>query len=154
MTCWCCTTFWNEYQKLVGEVEIADQSKGNFQQFAESGKGRVVLHHAICGYNSWEWYRELVGGRYQRKADGEHAAATFKHGQDLVVRPVSRHPIIFGMPEIHLIDETYKGMSLSPEVNVLLRTDDPTSDGPVAWVSPYCEVAGGLYSTGARSSKS
>jgi hypothetical protein len=30
-------------------------------------------------------------------------------------------------------------MSISPEVNVLLQTDDATSDGPVAWISPYAK---------------
>jgi type 1 glutamine amidotransferase len=36
-----------------------------------------------------------------------------------------------------LCDETYKGMWISPDVKVLLRTDNPTRDGPVAWISPY-----------------
>jgi type 1 glutamine amidotransferase len=34
-------------------------------------------------------------------------------------------------------DETYKGMWISPQVIVILKTDNPTSDGPVAWVSPF-----------------
>ena len=38
---------------------------------------------------------------------------------------------------MHLQDETYKGMWIAPDVKVLLRTDNPTSDGPVAWISPY-----------------
>ena len=37
------------------------------------------------------------------------------------------------------MDETYKGMWISPEATVLLRTNDPTSDGPVAWISPYAK---------------
>jgi type 1 glutamine amidotransferase len=41
------------------------------------------------------------------------------------------------MPEFHLIDETYKGMWIDPKATILLRTDHPTSDGPVAWISPY-----------------
>jgi type 1 glutamine amidotransferase len=65
------------------EDEISDQAKQNFQQFAESGKGIVVLHHAICGFNSWQWYKDLVGGSYPRRT------GAFKHGQDLVVRPVA-----------------------------------------------------------------
>ena len=36
-------------------------------------------------------------------------------------------------------DETYKGMWISPDVKVLLKTDNPTSDGPVAWISPYAK---------------
>ena len=38
---------------------------------------------------------------------------------------------------MHLWDETYKKMWISPKVEVLLKTDNPTSDGPIAWVSPY-----------------
>jgi type 1 glutamine amidotransferase len=38
---------------------------------------------------------------------------------------------------MHLRDETYKDVWISPKVKVLLKTDCPTSDGPVAWISPY-----------------
>jgi type 1 glutamine amidotransferase len=38
---------------------------------------------------------------------------------------------------MHLWDETYHGMWISPDVKVLLRSDAATSDGPVAWISPY-----------------
>jgi type 1 glutamine amidotransferase len=38
---------------------------------------------------------------------------------------------------MHLVDETYKGMWISPEVKVILETDEQTSDGPLAWISPY-----------------
>jgi uncharacterized protein len=50
---------------------------------------------------------------------------------------VAKHPITARLGTMHLWDETYKGMWISPDVKVLLRTDNPTSDGPVAWVSPY-----------------
>jgi type 1 glutamine amidotransferase len=50
---------------------------------------------------------------------------------------VAKHPITARLGAMHLWDETYKGMWISPEVKVLLRTDNPTSDGPVAWISPY-----------------
>jgi uncharacterized protein len=131
------------------EQEISDQAKQNLQNFAESGKGIVVLHHAICNYNDWPWYAETVGGRYQVKAADGRPAATYKHDQDLVVRPTTgprnAPPVLTGgkemnglaMWEMHIIDETYKGMWISPENKILLRTGDPTSDGPVAWISPY-----------------
>ena len=47
------------------------------------------------------------------------------------------HPITAGLSPFNLTDETYKGMWISPAVKVLLKTDNPTSDGPVAWISPY-----------------
>jgi type 1 glutamine amidotransferase len=38
---------------------------------------------------------------------------------------------------MHIVDEGYKGMWHSPDITVLMRTNHPASDGPVAWVSPY-----------------
>jgi type 1 glutamine amidotransferase len=118
--------------------EASDAEKKNLQDFAESGKGVVVLHHALCSHNDWPWYAEMAGGKYGK-------TSTFKHDQDLVVKPVNRmHPLLTGvgltglaMWEMHITDETYKGMWISPQATVLLRTDDQTSDGPVAWISPY-----------------
>jgi type 1 glutamine amidotransferase len=36
-----------------------------------------------------------------------------------------------------LWDETYTGMWISREVKVLLKMENPTSYGPVAWPSPF-----------------
>ena len=44
--------------------EIPDAQKANLKAFAESGKGLVVLHHALVSFSEWPWYRELVGGQY------------------------------------------------------------------------------------------
>ena len=41
------------------------------------------------------------------------------------------------MKPFALVDETYGHMQILPEAKVLLRTDAKSSDGPVAWVSPY-----------------
>ena len=47
------------------------------------------------------------------------------------------HPITKGLGTFRLLDETYKDLWIAPQVKVLLRSDNPTSDGPVAWISPY-----------------
>jgi type 1 glutamine amidotransferase len=118
--------------------EIGDAERKNLVDFLESGKGMVVLHHAIADYPAWDWWsREVVGGKYLLKAEGGMPASTFLHDQELFVEPVGSHPILSGINRMHLWDETYKGMWISPNVTVLLRTDNRTSDGPVAWVSPY-----------------
>jgi type 1 glutamine amidotransferase len=119
-------------------ADLNDAGRTNLRNFLESGKGMVVLHHAIANYQNWPWwYREVVGGRYRLKPEGGLPASTYRHDEDLFVRPVTQHPITSPVGAIHIRDETYKGMWISPEVKVLLRTDNPTSDGPVAWVSPY-----------------
>jgi type 1 glutamine amidotransferase len=118
--------------------ELDENGRKNLQDFAESGKGIVVLHHAILNYGSWPWwYREVVGGKYLLKPEDNMPASTYKHDQDMLVRPTAKHPIIDGIGPIQIRDETYKGMWISPKNTVLLSTDNPTSDGPVAWISAY-----------------
>ncbi|MFB3902401.1 MAG: ThuA domain-containing protein [Acidobacteriota bacterium] len=118
--------------------EIAEKQKSNLQAFVEGGKGLVVLHHAIADYGGWPWwYREVVGGRYLLEADGNLPASTYQHDQEVFAKVVSQHPVTEGVGDLHLRDETYKGLWISPDVNVLMRTDNPTSDGPLVWISPY-----------------
>ena len=133
--------FRSQYDVLVlydSVQEIAEPEKINLQDFLEAGKGVVVLHHAIADYQDWEWWtKEVVGGKYLLKPEGALPASTYLHDQELCVRPVIPHPITAGIGTMHLWDETYKGMWISPDVRVLLRADAPSSDGPVAWISPY-----------------
>lgn len=118
--------------------EIGEPERRNLRDFAESGKGIVVLHHAIAAYNTWEWYsKELLGGKYLLKPEAGRAASSYKHDEEIFVYPAARHPVVGDVGRMHLWDETYKGLWISPDVTVLLRTDHPLSDGPVAWISPY-----------------
>jgi hypothetical protein len=118
--------------------ELPDAQKKRLQEFVESGKGLVVLHHAIADFNSWEWWwRDVVGGRYLLNPDGGQPASTFLHDVELEAAPVTDHPVTRGVAPMLIQDETYKGMWISPGVTVLLRTNHPSSDGPLAWISPY-----------------
>jgi type 1 glutamine amidotransferase len=118
--------------------QLDEAGKRNLQAFAEAGKGIVVVHHAIADYQDWPWWwKEVVGGRYLLKQEGTIPASTYKHDEELLVLPVANHPILQGIVPMHIWDETYKGMWISPQVKVLLKTENPTSDGPLAWISPY-----------------
>lgn len=119
--------------------EISEPERQNLVNFLESGGGLVVLHHALVDYCDWKWwYEEVVGGRWFRTRDQPPRwITTWKHDVDLVVRPVAEHPILEGVGVLKITDETYKGMWLSPRNTVLMKTDDPTSDGPVVWIGPY-----------------
>lgn len=111
---------------------LSEKRRGHLREFAEAGKGIVVLHHALASNDDWPWwYEEVVGGRYLLDK------STYKHDVELAVQPAAAHPILKDLPPMRIIDETYKGMWISPRNTVLLKTDDPTSDGPVAWVSSY-----------------
>jgi type 1 glutamine amidotransferase len=117
--------------------DLEPKKQANLRDFVESGKGVVALHHAICGNVNWKWwYEEVVGGRYLSDAiNGKKSS--YKHDEELTIKPAIQHPILKGLGAFRIHDETYKDMWISPKVQVLLTTDNPTSDGPVAWVSPY-----------------
>ena len=119
--------------------DLGPKGRANAQAFAESGKGLVVMHHAIVDYaTTWPWwYQELVGGRYLEQPDGNQPASSYKHDEELQIEPAMNHPIVDSLGRFRITDETYKGMWISPKVKVLLKTDNPTSDGPVAWISPW-----------------
>ena len=116
---------------------LSAQARANLQAFAGSGKGIVVLHHAICSNNDWDWYRDLVGARYLVSPQGDQPASTYKHDERITVAVAEPHPITSGVALTEIFDETYKGMWFSPNVKVLLTTTHPLADPPLAWISPY-----------------
>jgi type 1 glutamine amidotransferase len=125
---------------MVQASSLDAARRTNLRDFVEGGKGLVVLHHAIADYTDWPWWSEQVaGGKYLLKPEGGRPGSTYKHDEDMYVEVAAAHPVTRGLGPLHLRDETYKGMWISPDVKVLLRTTNPTSDGPVAWISPYAK---------------
>jgi type 1 glutamine amidotransferase len=118
-------------------ASLSAAGKTHLMQFVESGGGVVALHHAIVSYPDWEWYRDLVGGRYLQEPRDGRPASTYLHDQDFAVRAATPHFITDGLALAGIHDETYKGMWIAPTNSVLLATSHPASDGPVAWVSAY-----------------
>lgn len=116
--------------------DLGDERKrDNLRAFVEAGKGVVVLHHAIGDNNTWRWwYQDVVGGRYLFQPEGGKPASTFKHDETIRVKVVKQHPVTAGLSDFTVEDETYKGMWISANAEILLTTDNPTSDGPIAWL--------------------
>lgn len=117
---------------------VPETQRQNLKNFAEAGKGIVVLHHAIADCNDWEWWwKEVVGGKYLMKPEMGLPASTYKHDVEFVAETVAEHPVTRGLGIMRVYDETYHGMWISPEVKVLMKTSELTSDGPLVWISPY-----------------
>jgi uncharacterized protein len=116
---------------------LSPAGRANLQAFAESGKGIVVLHHALCSHNDWDWYRDLIGARYLIEAQGGRPPSTYKHDETIPVAIARPHPITAGVAMTEIFDETYKGMWIAPGNTVLLTTTHPLADPPLAWISAY-----------------
>ncbi len=118
--------------------DLEPERRANLQAFVEGGGGVVALHHTLAGYTRWPWWsEEVVGGRYRHEPEDGHPASSYLHDVDLRVRPRRAHPITQDLGAFRIRDETYKGLWISPRAEILLETDDPTSDGPVAWTFPH-----------------
>jgi type 1 glutamine amidotransferase len=118
--------------------EIPEEQKQALRAFVESGKGLVVLHHAIADFNNWEWWwKEVVGVHYLVAPLGDAPRSTYKHGQEVMVQQVAAHPILYAVGPLHMIEETYKQVWVSPKNTILMKTDHPLAEGPMAWVSAY-----------------
>lgn len=112
---------------------LPENKRKHIREYLESGKGLVILHHAICSNTDWKWWtEEVAGGVYPE-------SATFKHDETIPVRVKKQHPVTAGVPDFTIFDETYKGLWISPKVDVLLETSNITSDGPVAWIGPWAK---------------
>jgi type 1 glutamine amidotransferase len=115
-----------------------ERARQNLRSFVESGKGVVAIHHALANNQEWPWwYEEVLGGVYFMKPKGPHPGSTFREGLHLRIRKSAEHPVTAGISDFEIVDEVYNRLWLSPKVHVLLTTNHPESQGPVAWISPY-----------------
>jgi len=118
--------------------DVPEAQRKNLRDFLESGKGVLILHHALASLNDWQWWwQDVRAGKYVLKDEPGHVASTYLHDQELIVEPTGKHPITDSIGTMHIIDETYKHVWISPKAEILLKTDHPTADGPLMWVSPY-----------------
>lgn len=117
--------------------ELPEVQRKHLKSFVESGKGLVLLHHAVVDLADWEWWwREVVGGLYVLKAMPGMPASSYLHDVEMVVNPAGSHPIVKGLPQMRLYDETYKQVWLREGVEQLLRVDHPESDKVIGWIGP------------------
>lgn len=118
--------------------EIGEKEKVNLKAFVESGKGIIVLHHALADYNEWEWWwRDVVGGRYLLKNEDGRLGSTYRQNQEVEIEAEPDHPITAGLGRFILTDEVYKLMWHSPKARPILTTKHPFSDPILGWISAY-----------------
>ena len=122
--------------------KISEKRKKNFIDILSKGKGLVVLHHAVGAFDDWREYEKIIGGRYFHKesarAGKTYKKSTYKHDVDMKVNIAQKqHPVTHRIDDFKIHDETYKGCYFKDDNNVLLTTDEPTSDKTIGWTRQY-----------------
>jgi hypothetical protein len=118
--------------------DVPEAQRENVRRYVEEGGAVVGIHHALSGSPSWAWLHEAVlGARWIFTPEAGRSVSEFKHDEEISVTVVADHPITRGIGDFRIHDETYGKLWMSPRMTVLLRTDHPLSDGPVAWTMPH-----------------
>ena len=122
--------------------EISDEAKADFLALLKEGKGLVVLHHAIASYQQWPEYAKIIGARYYLAptvVDGvQKARSVYQHGVHIQVHVADpQHPVVRGIQDYVIHDETYKLFDVADECHPLLTTDEPLSNKVIGWAKTY-----------------
>jgi hypothetical protein len=121
---------------------ISDDAKKDFETLLKNGKGLVALHHCLAGYPKWDEYREIIGGQYHQdkwvQNGADMPASTYKHDVRFTVQIADpSHPVVKGLKDFDIQDETYGAFEVLPKSKPLLSTTEPTSSKTIAWTSDY-----------------
>ncbi len=120
---------------------LPDKERKNLLDFLESGKGALILHHAISDFNVWDWWqREVQGAKYFFSPEGATPASSYEHDLDLHLIPNEEHPITRGIGPFRMVDEVYYGMWYSPKIQTVVTMASPLKDTPVVWIGPYSQA--------------
>jgi len=121
---------------------ISEKRQKNFVALLGQGVGLVVLHHAIAAFSDWPEYRKIIGAKYWLKDTVEggvkHPQCQWKEGVDMKLHiEDASHPIMMGIQDFVIHDETYKGYDLEPDNHIILSCDESGSQKEVAWTRMY-----------------
>jgi uncharacterized protein len=123
------------------EKKPSEMQRNNFLKLMDRGVGLVVLHHGLHAYRDWPEYKKIAGISSFVSSANDNVNYMI-HVED------SQHPIVKGLQDFAVKDETYRGNQVDPNVHVILTTNEPTNTKAIAWVhtyrkSPVCYLQSG-----------
>jgi uncharacterized protein len=112
------------------EKKPTEKQRENFLKLMDRGVGLVVLHHGLHAYRDWPEYKKIAGIT-SFVTDAKDDVNYTIHIED------PQHPIVKGLQDFAVKDETYHGNQADPTVHVILTTNEPTNCKAIAWVHTY-----------------
>ncbi|MGA2066816.1 MAG: ThuA domain-containing protein [Thermoguttaceae bacterium] len=120
---------------------ITARQKENFLKLLKRGVGLVVWHHAPANLQDWPEFEKITGARFWL-APGERNGVKVPGsgvgwGKMKMHIEDPSHPIMHGLADFTVDDETYNHQTFTKDIHVLLTTDHPASDKTIAWAHEY-----------------
>lgn len=91
-----------------------------------SGRGAVLMHHALAGWAKWPEWAEIAGGRFLYQPDQLRGKACldsgYRHDVAYEADVIADHPVTAGLPlSFPVCDELYLAEVFEDEVEPLVR---------------------------------
>lgn len=91
-----------------------------------SGRGAVLMHHALAGWAAWLGWAEIAGGRFLYQPDKVRGRpcldSGYRHDVDYQAEVVADHPVTDGLPaSFAMLDELYLAEVFEDAVEPLVR---------------------------------
>jgi sugar phosphate isomerase/epimerase len=108
----------------------------------QANQGIVLLHHAIVNYPDWPFWDEISGV-------GDRAFKYFPEQEvQYRVETGTEHPVVQGVDDFAMVDETYIMAEPSADNEVLLTTQHANSLRAIAWARQYEQSRVFCYQSG------
>ncbi|MGQ9609196.1 MAG: ThuA domain-containing protein [bacterium] len=124
--------FYNFHQETPGnEKNWWDKgTKEALEQLGEYPQGILLLHHAILAFPNWDIWGNICGIKDRKFG--------FHVNQTIITKISSyQHPIVKGLSDWEMVDETYTMNSAGDDSEIILTTDHPNSMKTLGWVRKY-----------------
>jgi len=115
------------------------------QNFVHGGGGVVGIHAAGDSHRNWPWYRQMIGGLFERHPEGTPTATLRVVDDD--------HPATRRLPSTFVrTDEWYYYVDYDPTVRLLVTYDpqsigqDDVNPNPISWCHEF--EGGRIFYTG------
>jgi type 1 glutamine amidotransferase len=122
--------------------KVAPEQEKALVELLQRGIGLVALHHNLGAHPQWGEYPKIIGGKYcyavYEAGDKKFGPSTYEHDHDMKIAVADReHPITRGLADFAIHDEVYNHCYVSPDVHVLLTTNNSMNNPQIAWTHEY-----------------
>lgn len=129
--------FYNSGQKISAKREQ------NLLSLLNKGVGVVVLHHAVCAYEDFPEFKQIVGSKFHgnpETIDGHTYASNYKEPTTVpIVIDDKQSPLMKGFKDTTITDEVYTDMSyVATGSHILAHTTNQYIPGKqIIWTRRY-----------------
>jgi len=125
------------FYDYLPDMPLSDSA--TFQDLTRKGMPMIFMHHALCTFQSWDGYQQMVGGKYVMPDHPDSSLHSgYSHDIDLKIEVGDpSHPVTRGISEFVIHDEGYYNIQINREVLPLLGTKHLHCAPLVAWENQW-----------------